>query len=163
MVTPSRTFRKQRAAAWGLMVALLGLSACGALLGGGTDQLLRDYETSIRSEADWLWNNMNYARTHLDPDPALCGVESFERKAVTLTAEARERDPRSAALVDHLDYAAALITQAHDEWTLFCTRRSSAVNTAAQLERRLLPAYDSMNQVRVALLPSESAPQPGST
>jgi hypothetical protein len=141
----------------------LALTACASLIGGGTDQQVRDYEASIRSEADWLWNNMNYARTHLDPEPALCGPETFERQAVTLTAEAREGDTRTAALVDRLDYAAALVTQAHDEWTLFCTRRSSAVNTAAQLERRLLPAYDSMNQVRVALLPSEAAPQPGST
>lgn len=127
------------------------------------DEPVRDYEASVRSEADWLWNNMNYVRTHIKPDPAYCAPESFAYDSVTLSPQQREQDPHTANLVDRLDYAAILVGQAHDEWDRFCRSESSAVNTAGAMERRLLPAYQSLNQVRVAVLPSQATPQPGST
>ncbi len=138
------------------------LSAC-INVGDPRDQGVRNYEASTREEADWLWNNMNYVRTHFYPDDAYCKPEFFSRQAVLLTPEQRANDPRTASLVDQLDYAATLIQQAHDEWDRFCRRESSAPTTVQVLERRLMPAYASMNAVRVALLPDQSTPLPGST
>jgi hypothetical protein len=145
-----------------LWISVLALSAC-VTLGNTRDQRLRDYEASVREEADWLWNNMNYVRTHFYPDDAYCKPEYFEHKSVPLTPEQRQADLYTANLADQLDYAEVLIQQAHDEWDRFCAHESSAPTTAAVLEKRLLLAYESMNGVRVALAPSQATPQPGST
>lgn len=146
---------------WGLLAGALVLSACA--LTGGPDTQIGNYEKSVRAEADWLWNNMNYARTHLQPDDAYCKPEQFVHRKVTLDDAARRNDPRRAALVDRVDYAAVLVRQAHDEWNRFCSHQNSAVGTVAALEQRLMLAYSSMNQVRVALAPCEATPAPGST
>jgi len=146
---------------WGLWAGALVLSACA--LTGGLDTQIGNYEKSVRAEADWLWNNMNYARTHLQPDDAYCKPEQFVHRKVILDDAARQKDPQRAALVDRVDYAAVLVRQAHGEWNRFCNHQNSAVGTVAALEQRLMLAYSSMNQVRVALEPCEATPAPGST
>jgi hypothetical protein len=146
---------------WWLLASAVVLGACA--LTGGLDSQIDSYEKSVRAEADWLWNNMSYARTHLQPDDAYCKPELFVHRKVTLDDETRRNDPQRAALVDRVDYAAVLVQQAHDEWNRFCSHQNSAVGTVAALEQRLTLAYASMNQVRVALEPCESTPAPGST
>jgi len=156
--------RRQKTSFLWLLLVLASVptwSAC--TLVNDTGQRLRDYEASIRAEADWLWNNMNFARTHLEPSMTYCQSEIFTHRGVELTDAARQNDPRTADLVDRLDYAAVLVRQAHDEWDRFCDYESSAATTTASLERRLTLAYDSMNQVRVALVPTGPTPRPGST
>jgi hypothetical protein len=144
-----------------LLAGALMLSAC--MLTGGLDSQIESYETSVRAEADWLWNNMNYARTHLQPDDTYCKSEVFVHRKVTLDDATRQSDPQRAALVDRVDYAAVLVRQAHDEWNRFCSHQNSAVGTVAALEPRLTLAYANMNQVRGALQPCDPTPAPGST
>jgi hypothetical protein len=159
MSNASQTFSPVRW--WWLLAGVLMLSAC--MLTGGLDSQIESYETSVRAEADWLWNNMNYARTHLQPDDTYCKPEVFVHRKVTLDDATRQNDPQSAALVDRVDYAAVLVRQAHDEWNRFCSHQNSAVGTVAALEPRLTLAYASMNQVRGALQPCDATPAPGST
>jgi hypothetical protein len=102
-------------------------------------------------------------RTHLQPDAVFCQPQQYNHPRVELTEFERENSPRTAALVERLDYAAVLIAQARVEWDRFCQHQSSATNTASALERRLTLAYESMNNVRMALMPDKDAPQPGST
>lgn len=137
----------------------LALIACQS----NPDQAITDYQKSIRSEADWLWNNMNYARTTYHPSDDVCDAPTFNRKRVTFTDAQRADNPQQAYLVDVLDSAAFLVQEAHAEWDLFCQGRVSAAETAGFLESRLVPAYERMNGVLVALAPSQPTPQPGST
>lgn len=161
MMSSSRSF-------WPLLlVALCGavavLACSTSPFEQDTNTQLKEYQNSIRSEADWLWNNMNFCRVNLYPNDVYCQPETFKHPTVELSANERLEDPRAAVLLDQLDYAALLVQQAHDEWTRFCEHRSSASQTAAYLEQRLVNAYEYMNGVLVALKPSSVAPEPGST
>lgn len=117
------------------------------------------YEKTLRSEADWLWNNMNYARTHYIPAADWCTEYDFNHQPVELTESVRSKDPDSAYLVDHLNYAATMIDEAHAEWKTYC--RGQGGNPTPGMETRLRMAYDSLNMIRVSL--AEAAPPPGST
>lgn len=153
---------RRRRIVHGLSGAILVALALAGCVASPTDQL-RAYEQSVREEADWLWNNLNYVRANLSTEQADCSTEPFKHPVVRMTAAMRQADPASAALLDRLDYAALLIEQAHAQWMSFCGRTASAPLTARALEERLLPAYEHLNGVRVALLPAEDAPAPGST
>lgn len=146
-------------------LALLSLLASGLVLAACAtpDQQLRSYESSVREEADWLWNNLNYCRTHLEPDPEMCRAEAFTHDRIILAADAREKDPPRAGLVDYLDYASALVQDCHRAWNEFCAGQRSAISTASYLEARLTTAYDALNQVRRATEPQKNVPAPGST
>jgi hypothetical protein len=147
-----------------LLALLLAAIACDSGLVNVTreDRLL-DYEKSLRQEADWLWNNMNYCRTHYSPEAEPCAHRTFTHKAVEMDESARAQDPSNASLLDYLDYATLLIQQAHEEWNHFCDGQRNGYNTAAFLESRLTPTYDSLNYVRVVLEPKRPTPKPGSS
>ena len=153
--------RGRRWPVWLLAIGLL--AGCqGGLWGDNRQQRFLNYENSLRQEADWLWNNMNYARTHSTIEGDICAPRTFEHQPVTLSDSERQASPRDASLADHLNYAAALIGQAHDEWTLYCQSARGSGGTASFIESRLLPAYNSLNQVRLACLPKQPTPPPGS-
>jgi hypothetical protein len=108
-------------------------------------------DQSLRDEAKWLWDNMNYARTNPRPDADRCAAREWEHRPVVMDAEARRLDPTASRMVDHLDYATTLIGQARDEWARHCRDEISAMNVVIFLESRLTPAYQSLNIVRDAL------------
>jgi len=153
-----------RGRAWPVwLLVLILLAGCqGGLLGSSRERQFLNYESSLRQQADWLWNNMNYARAHTAIEGDICAPRTFEHRPVTLSERPREASPREASLADHLAYAATLIGQAHDEWNLYCQSARGSGGTANFLESRLLPAYNSLNQVRLAYLPKQPTPKPGS-
>jgi hypothetical protein len=145
-----------------VLVAGLLVTGCAVELTGVnfTQTRLRSYEESLRSEADWLWNNMNYARMHFTPDPRWCTSYDFDHQPVSLSASEREDDPNAASLVDHLDYAAGRLAEVRTEWERYCQGRSGS--PADYMEQRLRLAYNSLNTVHAAVQ-EEAAPERGST
>ncbi|MBN1679147.1 MAG: hypothetical protein JW966_02565 [Anaerolineae bacterium] len=141
-----------------LCVVLLLLPGCSAL-NGGTERQIITYEESLRQEADWLWNNMNYALTHYKTAGSYCADITFKHHPVKLSESERKKDAKTAGIVDHLDYAARMIKDAHQRWTDYCSDKQTS-GPASYMETRLRLAYDSLNQVRISL--SEPVPQPGS-
>lgn len=146
-----------------LLAGALLLVACSAELFAPptTAERLLAYETSLRSEADWLWNNMNYARLHYEPDPVWCSQQRFDHQPVTLSRTERDQDPDNALLSDHLEYAAARIAEVRAEWERYC--RSGGGHPGDYMEAGLRLAYSSLNTARVALRPRQPTPQAGST
>ena len=63
-------------------------------------------------------------------------------------------------MVDHLDYAALLLQETRDEWREFCKINGGTASPAAFMESRLRPAYESLNEVRLLLTPSNDSPGP---
>jgi hypothetical protein len=112
---------------------------------------LSKYENSLRSEATWLWDNMNYARTHTVGDDEHCAPKDFKHEPVTMDADARQTNDLAARILDQLDYAFQLIGQSRDEWGLYCQRSESADVTTAFLQSRLDPAFKSLNVAKDAL------------
>lgn len=147
-----------RGRAWVVWLLALGLLA-GCQDGRQRD--IRSYERSLRQEADWLWNKMNYARTHTAIEGDICAPRTFKHKPFSLNEDERQASPREASLADHLSYAATLISQAHDEWDLYCQSVRGSGGTANFIESRLLPAYNSLNQIRLAYTPKQPTPKPG--
>lgn len=115
------------------------------------DARMGRYDQTLREEAAWLWDNMNLARANPRPEAERCADRNWNHQPVVMDAEARRLDPTAARMVDHLDYAATLIGQARDEWARHCRNEISAMNAAAFLESRLVPAFRSLNIVRDAL------------
>lgn len=162
-MTPAPITRQTgRRLALAILAAALALTTLSACQQSNEDRL-HEYEKSIRREADWLWNNMNYARTNYYPSPEVCDAPSFGYKAVTLSVAERAEDPDQAYLVDILDSAAFLVREARAEWDAFCSGENSAAHAAGFLESRLVPAYERMNSVLVSILPAQPTPRPGST
>lgn len=119
---------------------------------GDIDKQMKKYEESLREEADWLWSNMNYARGHtVALDDADCAAKKFERAAPEMTEAAREEDDVAAQTLDQLDYAALLITEAHDMWGEYCDGSETGGYVTAFLESRLTPAYQNLNLAKSTL------------
>ena len=143
----------------GLLLLAVLLAACGggggdAAGGGGEgtiDERMKAYEKTLHEELDWMWDNRNYAGTHAWPDEAHCEAKDFEHYPVELDEAAREEDPTAGLLVDHLDYAAALITQAREKWDQHCQQDDTNVNTVAFLDSRLNAANESLGIVEDTL------------
>jgi len=148
---------------------MVGLVLIGLWLAGCTvpapetsvNRQVNDYEASLRSEADWLWNNMNYARLNAIPAPGWCTDEQFDHHAVQMTDPQRADNPTTAGCVDHLVYAAARIKDARDIWDAYCAQHN--LNPGPNMEAQLRAAYTSLNTVRLAQLPNDPTPAPGST
>jgi hypothetical protein len=134
-----------------LAVLLVGV---GIVLGGcerdtrSLSTQLADYESSLRDEANWLWDRMNYTRTHFNPDPALCQDRDFQHRAVMLDKNTRQTNRDAAHAADRLDEAAYYIRAVRQHWDAYCD--GASVNPT-YMEKYLRDAYDRMNQARVRL------------
>jgi hypothetical protein len=136
------------------VAASLALAACseGSLFGTSARQQIITYETSLRSEADYLWAAMNYARQYYKPTADWCAARNYHHQPVTMSDAERQKDRSSSYMVDQLDYAALLIGETRDRWTQFCQNGGGA-SPAPYMEARLRTAYDSLNAVRLTLNP----------
>jgi hypothetical protein len=166
MVRPSPPTHRARLLATTALAALialvLGLAACIPAT-GTTDDNLRDYEKSIREEADWLWTNLYYAYTNYYPDPEMCADELYQHPTVDLTTVQRQDDPEAAYMEDLLDSALVLVDETHDQWRRFCAGEISATGTTSYMEPRLTAIYERLNMTRTVLYPRKATPAPGST
>lgn len=115
------------------------------------DERLAAYESSLRAEADWLWNNMIVTQTRPRPDEAACAPQDFGRTPVTMDAAERTEDDLGGKVLDQLDYAAQVIDQARTQWDAFCTLHASAADTVAFLNVRITGAIQRLDVAKEAL------------
>ena len=135
-------------------VAALALSGCKSKKEDAKQTLdgrLSQYEASLRSELDWLWDNMTYTQTHSSVTADRCAAQDFRLLPVTMDAEARTQDDLGAKMVDQLAYAAELIDSARVQWDSFCGNRASASDTIALLNSRLTAATQTLDSVKGTL------------
>jgi hypothetical protein len=151
-------FRRHRRGGLVVIVAIMALVAGCGLGQKSLNEKIADYEHSLRDEAGWLWEKMNYARTHYTPNDAECKDQKFKPKTVKLDKGTRKENPSAATMVDRLDYAAGLIQVAHGYWNQYCAGQLGAPDPAPYLEAQLRAAYDYINAVRVSLNKAPSAP-----
>ncbi|MBN1679148.1 MAG: hypothetical protein JW966_02570 [Anaerolineae bacterium] len=111
------------------------------------DTQAKRYAATLRNEADWLWDNMNHARTNPVPDAGRCVPKDFNHEPVNLRQDTLEQDVPGTKLAQRLDYVRELLQQASDNWFAFCNNQSSAQNTINFMSSRLNPAYDSLDSV----------------
>lgn len=137
-----------------VMILLSGCDDNGGSVSSGVtlDQQLGRYQSSLRSEADWLWDHMTYTYENPRIDAARCTPKTFDHQPVILDQAVRADDQTAGKLVDHLDYAAPLIQEAHAQWDGYCQGNLSAVNVVAFIQSRLQPAYSSLNVVESTLI-----------
>ena len=160
----SRVIARSMRAAFSLVIVAVLLAGCGDGLFGDTRQTrIKQYEESVREEADWLWNNLNYARTNLWPNEEICTQEVFKHPTIQLTDSQREQSPNDAYMVDLLDQAAVLTQQGHTAWEEFCAGGVSAAETTRFLENHLIETYNRLNGVLWVMAPQQPTPRPGST
>jgi hypothetical protein len=138
-----------------MLLLVVALTGClSSIAEAATRQKIINYEASLRAEADWLWDNMNYARKYYRVDPGLCVFPDFKHSPVQLGDKA---DDDESLMVEHLDYAAQRLLEVRQSWRDFCDGKA---NPSTYMEGRLRPAYESLNQVRLLLNPKDPTPAP---
>ena len=135
-------------------VAALALSGCKSKEEDPKqtlDERLTQYEAALRTELNWLWDNMVYTQTHPAVSAERCAARDFKRQPVTMNAEERAADDLGGKMVDQLAYAAGLLDAARAQWANFCGHRAPASDTIAFLNSRLTAANQTLNAVKDTL------------
>ncbi len=140
-----------------LLLSILLLTACGG--GGGTttpeadpevleNQMLA-YSSTLRLEADWLWDNATFLTTSTlpTPDPERCKSKDFKHKPVKLDAAKQETDKEAVHAVELLDYVAGLNQSVRTQWNKYCNRETDASSTASFMQSYLSSAYTQLDEV----------------
>lgn len=115
------------------------------------DRRLSAWETAMRSEFTFLWDNVNALRAARLPPEGSCNYPDFGRSPVEATETLRARDRVGADIIDQLAYADVLLLQARDKWIEFCGGGITSGDAVAFMDTRLSPAYQSLNLARNVL------------
>lgn len=144
-----------RGLAVGLILVVM-LAGCGGSGDTGTqltlNERLRRYERSLREDADTLWTDMNYARSHAYPDPELCPAPTVDHQPVEVDDATRADDDIAGRLADNLKYSHQLIDEARGAWERFCANEQRGADAAAFMQSRLQPAYTTLNTASNTLI-----------
>lgn len=149
------------------LIALLALGACTSddremldvLEGEDSPQdvrrqrteILDEWLTGLRAEADWLWESAVVAEQQPARPAERCPAPAYSHTPLTLTNDERAEDDVSARMVDLLVYAEQLIDQAHVQWDTYCDNQVTAATAVAFIRSRLNPAYSSLDAVAETL------------
>lgn len=141
-----------------MLLVAVALSGCiGSVSASANRQRIINYEASLRAEADWMWDNMNYTQTHYRLEAGRCIEPDFKHQPVTL-GDSLGQDEKQ--MVEHLDYAALLLKETREQWRDYCQTNGGAASPAAFMESRLRPTYEGLNQVRLLLSSERATPGP---